>query len=194
MNKMNKTAFIKTEESKVVRRALIPGDSVYINHSKSRGFKESFTVQSVAKDTQSGVPITVYVFASDTRTKTASTIIAKVGSGDEHMLISDSVYSVSIHSIDSRDVSAKDTTVVVDGDHVLSFALNTREKVERPVSVGDILKTERRTYQVEYIAKDGSLVCRMYSRKDKDSYQGMAIIDGVDRSLMSALYTKVTFK
>lgn len=190
---MNKTAFIKTEESKVVRRALIPGDSVYINHSKSRGLKEPFTVQSVAKDTQSGAPITVYVFASDTRTK-GSTIIAKIGSGDEHMLISDSVYSVNIHSIDSREVSAKDTTVVVDGDHVLSFALNTREKVERPVAVGDILKTERRTYQVEYIAKDGSLVCRMYSRKDKDSYQGMAIIDGVDRSLMSALYTKVTFK
>ncbi len=193
MNKMNKTAFIKTEESKVVRRALIPGDSVYINHSKSRGLKEPFTVQSVAKDTQGGAPITVYVFASDTRTK-GSTIIAKIGSGDEHMLISDSVYSVNIHSIDSREVSAKDTTVVVDGEHVLSFALNTREKVERPVAVGDILKTERRTYQVEYIAKDGSLVCRMYSRKDKDSYQGMAIIDGVDRSLMSALYTKVAFK
>lgn len=193
MNKMNKTAFIKTEESKVVRRALIPGDSVYINHSKSRGLKEPFTVQSVAKDTQGGAPITVYVFASDTRTK-GSTIIAKIGSGDEHMLISDSVYSVNIHSIDSREVSAKDTTVIVDGDNVLSFALNTREKIERPVAVDDILKTERRTYQVEYIAKDGSLVCRMYSRKDKDSYQGMAIIDGVDRSLMSALYTKVTFK
>lgn len=190
---MNKTAFIKTEETKVVRRALIPGDSVYINHSRSRGLKESFTVQSVAKDTQSGAPITVYVFASDTRTK-GSTIIAKIGSGDAHMLISDSVYSVNIHSIDSRDVSAKDTTVVADGDNVLSFALNTREKIERPVAVDDILKTERRTYQVEYIAKDGSLLCRMYSRKDKDSYQGMAIIDGVDRSLISALYTKVTFK
>lgn len=192
---MNKTAYIKTEETKVVRRALIPGDSVYINHSRSRGFKESFTVQSVAKDTQSGVPITVYVFASDARSTTAgSTIIAKIGSGDEHMLISDSVYSVNIHSIDSRDVAAKDKTVDVDGNNLLSFLLSKREKVERPVAVDDILKTERRTYQVEYIAKDGSLVCRMYSRKDKDAYQGMIIIDGVDRSLMSSLYTKVTFK
>lgn len=191
---MNKTAFIKTEETKVVRRALIPGDSVYINHSRSRGFKEPFTVQSVAKDTQGGLPITVYAFVSDNRSTTGSTIIAKIGSGDEHMMISDSVYSVSIHSIDSRDCAAKDKTVDVDGNNLLSFSLNKREKVERPVAVDDILTTDRRKYQVEYIAKDGSLLCRMYSRKDNDAYQGMIVIDGVDRSLMSSLYTKVTFK
>ncbi|ADJ55430.1 hypothetical protein RB16p126 [Escherichia phage RB16] len=191
---MNKTAFIKTEETKIVRRALIPGDGVFINHSLSRGFKEPFTVQSVAKDIKLGVPFTVYVFVSDNRSTTGSTIIATIGSGDDHRLLSDSVYSVNIHSIDSRDCAAKDKTVDVDGNNVLSFSLNKREKVERPVAIGDILKTERRTYQVEYIAKDGSLLCRMYSRKDKDAYQGMIVIDGVDRSLMSSLYTKVTFK
>lgn len=168
------------------RMALEPGNRVHIAMSGIPG-QMQFTLQSVARDKND----MVYVFVTEpSRYKTSSTLILKMGTADPAMLIAGTVESVRV-----TQILLKGAECTPDGNGKLSYEGTKRQSVDRPVVVGDIFTSERREYHVEYIAQDGSLVCRMYSRKsaDDNKYMGLTIIDGRDAILLDSLNVKIKF-
>ncbi|BCM29453.1 hypothetical protein NCT2020_1960 [Enterobacter phage vB_EkoM5VN] len=168
------------------RMSLEPGNRVHIAMSGFPG-QTPFVLQSVARDKND----MVYVFNTDpSRFKTSSTLILKMGTGDPAMLIGGTVESVRVTKI-----LMKGAECTPDGNGKLSFEGTKRQTVDRPVVVGDVFKSERREYHVEYIAQDGSLVCRMYSRKSTEDskYMGLTVIDGRDAILLDSLDVKIKF-
>ncbi|UIW11496.1 MAG: hypothetical protein [Enterobacter phage ENC7] len=165
------------------RMTLEPGNRVNIAMS-GQAIQIPFTLQSVARDKND----MIYVFTTDpTRFKTISTLILKLGSAEPAMLIGGTVEPVTVTKI-----LHKGEECTPDGNGKLSYEGTKRENVERPVVVGDLFRSSRREYIVEYIAKDGSLVCRMYSVQSKE-FVGMVIIDGSDSRVLESLHIKIKF-
>lgn len=177
-----KTAIIRTTEDVDSTAALTIGDRVLIRHSRTTEGNAKFILQSIAKEKE----FKVYVFVTETVTN-RSTLIMKVGSGEPSLLIGGSVNSVTVTSM---SIGSKDCAP--NGENELCYTAKKRENVERPVMVGDLFRSSRREYIVEYIAKDGSLVCRMYSCKSKE-FIGMVIIDGSDARVLESLHVTLRF-
>ena len=168
------------------RMTLEPGLRVGIRYTGSVGTK-NFTLQSVARDKND----MVYVFVTEPMSNTIrQTLMMKLGTKDPAMLIGGTVEPVTVSSITYKGVEC-----TPDGNGKLSYEGTKRQNVERPVVVGDIFTSERREYHVEYIAQDGSLFCRMYSRKSTDDskYMGLTVIDGRDAILLDSLNVKIKF-
>lgn len=165
------------------RMTLEPGFRVGIKHTGSVGTK-NFTLQSVARDKND----MVYVFVTEPMSNTIrQTLMLKLGTKDPAMLIGGTVEPVTVSSI-----TYKGEECTPDGNGKLSYEGTKRQNVERPVVVGDLFRSSRREYIVEYIAKDGSLVCRMYSVQSKE-FVGMVIIDGSDSRVLESLHVKIKF-
>lgn len=168
------------------RMSLEPGNRVGIKHTGSVGTK-NFTLQSVARDKND----MVYVFVTEPMSNTIrQTLVMKLGTKDPAMLIGGTVEPVTVASVTHKGIEC-----AVDGNGKLSYEGTKRQNVDRPVVVGDVFTSERREYRVEYIAQDGSLVCRVYSRKSEDDskYKGLTVIDGRDSILLDSLNVKIKF-
>lgn len=168
------------------RMALEPGNRVGIKHTGSVGTK-NFTLQSVARDKND----MVYVFVTEPMSNSIrQTLVMKLGTKDPAMLIGGTVEPVTVASVTHKGIEC-----AVDGNGKLSYEGTKRQNVDRPVVVGDVFTSERREYHVEYIAQDGSLVCRMYSRKSTEDskYMGLTVIDGRDAILLDSLNVKIKF-
>ncbi|QJI10789.1 hypothetical protein GuL6_135 [Buttiauxella phage vB_ButM_GuL6] len=177
-----KTAIIRTTEDVDSTTTLTIGDRVLIGHSKSIESNSKFILQSIAKEKE----FKVYVFVTES-VANRSTLIMKVGSGEPSLLIGGSVNSVTVTSM---SIGSKDCAP--NGENELCYTAKKRQNVERPVMVGDLFRSSRREYIVEYIAKDGSLVCRMYSVSSKE-FIGMMIIDGTDARVLESLHVTLRF-
>lgn len=168
------------------RMTLEPGNRVDITMP---GFPRQvkFTLQSVARDKND----IVYVFVTEPMAySNRYTLVMKLGSTEPAMLIGGTVEPVTVAKIIHKGAEC-----TPDGNGKLSYDGTKRQNVERPVAIGDVFTSERREYHVEYIAQDGSLVCRMYSRKSSDDskYMGLTIIDGRDAILLESLNIKIKF-
>ena len=178
-----KIATVKLVEEVELNAPLSTGDHVEVKlNDCAKQFNNhvmSCTVQSVARDHNS----MVYVMTAGT-----NTLIAKIGSAEHSMLIGQKITSVNIVEMTSR----KGVPVTADENGVLSYMKKQKKVVPRPVVAGDKFQSDRREFIVEYVAEDGSLICRMYSRKTND-YMGMTVIDGVDQVLLKSLYGTISF-
>lgn len=180
-----KVAMRKVTENVEAVRALVVGDRVDITHSGEASRKFAFTLQSLAHDNGCNV----YVFVSEPMSGfVRSTLIMKLGSTDPSVLIGGSVTSVNV-----RGISLKGVDVVPNADKMLCCKTTKRQSVTRPIKVDDVLLSDRREYRVEYIAQDGSLICRMYSRKEDSKYVGMTVIHQGEFSLLKSLHEPIEF-
>lgn len=134
-----KVATISTSTPKVVMRELKSMDVVKVIHSKSIESKTKFTVQSVARDA-TGM---VYVMTNIS----GETLIMK--SESLSMLIGKTVDEVTVKELYATTSDIK--CEIVDGKIHYPFKIN--EPTIRSVTAGDVFKSERREYHVEYVAQ-----------------------------------------
>lgn len=188
-----KVATISTTTPKVVRRELKTGDRIKVIHSKSvesntkctiQSIESNthFTVQSVARDGKGMVHVMIN---SPLPGETALTLIMKTDSPS--LLIGKTIDELVINEIYYANSDIK-CEIADSGKWYYGVKIN--EPVDRPVIVGDVFKSVRREYRVEYIAEDGSLVCRSYSRKTNE-YTGLIIMTPDDRSLVESVSQKI---